>query len=195
MLFDCGEPSSGGYNYRMKALMEYLPIIAFVGAYALTDIYIATGVFMVAATVLALGTRMVTGEWNKMQLAVAAMAVAFGGLTLGLRDPNFIKIKPTVLYAVFGLALVASAYIGKKPLMQRAMGSQLDLPDDIWRRLTFIWAGFFFACGIINLYVAYAFSEAFWVNFKLFGMLGLTVLFVIAQGFYLAPHISDSEQS
>lgn len=175
----------------MKMLIEYLPVLVFFGAYVTTDIYTATAVFMVAATVLALGYRLVTGEWHKVHLMVAALALVFGGLTLILHDPLFFKLKPSVLYAIFALVLIGSAFIGDKPLMQRLLGSQLELPAPVWRKLTFMWAGFFLFCGLLNLYIAFNFSEAFWVNFKLFGTLGLTLVFALAQGVYLSQHMPD----
>lgn len=175
----------------MKMLIEYLPVLVFFGAYVTTDIYTATAVFMVAATVLALGHRLVTGEWHKVHLMVAALALVFGGLTLILHDPLFFKLKPSVLYAIFALVLIGSAFIGDKPIMQRLLGSQLELPAPIWRKLTFMWAGFFIFCGLLNLYIAFNFSEAFWVNFKLFGTLGLTLVFALAQGVYLSQHMPD----
>lgn len=175
----------------MKMLIEYLPVLIFFGAYVTTDIYTATGVFMVAATLLALGYRVFTGEWHKIHLMVAGLAVVFGGLTLVLHDPLFFKLKPTVLYAVFALVLVGSVYIGEKPMMQRLLAGQLELEAPIWRRLTLMWAGFFAFCGVLNLYIAFEFSEAFWVNFKLFGTLGLTLVFALAQGLYLARYMPD----
>ncbi len=180
----------------MKMLIEYFPVLIFFGAYITTDIYTATAVFMVAATVLALGYRLVSGQWHKVHLMVAALALVFGGLTLALHDPLFFKLKPTVLYAIFALVLVGSAFIGEKPMMQRLLGSQLELEAPIWRKLTFMWAGFFVFCGLLNLYIAFEFSEAFWVNFKLFGTLGLTLVFALLQGLYLAQHMpNESKES
>lgn len=178
----------------MKMLIEYLPVLIFFGAYVTTDIYTATAVFMVAAVLLALGYRLVTGQWHKVHLMVAGLAVVFGGLTLALHDPLFFKLKPTVLYAIFALVLVGSAYIGERPLMQRLLGGQLELDAPIWRRLTFMWAGFFVFCGVLNLYIAFEFSEAFWVNFKLFGTLGLTLVFALLQGLYLAQYMPDESK-
>lgn len=177
----------------MKMLIEYLPVLLFAGTYFATDIYTATAVFMVAATVLALGYRLVAGKWNKTHLMVAALALVFGGMTLALHDPLFIKLKPTVLYALFAIVLVGSVYIGERPLMQRMLGSQLDLQPPVWRTLTYMWAAFFLFCGILNLYIAFAFSEELWVQFKLFGTFGLTIVFVVLQGFYLAQHLPDEE--
>jgi len=175
--------------------MDYLPLIAFAGTYFLTDIYIATGVLMAALVVLAGGYWLIRGEVHKMHIATAALALVFGGLTLAVRDPMFIKLKPTVLYLLFALVLVGSVLVDDRPLMQRALQSQLSLPAPVWRRVNEMWAGFFVFCGALNLYVAFGFSEATWVNFKLFGMLGLTLVFVLLQGLYLARYLPKEEGS
>lgn len=179
----------------MKMLVEYLPVLLFVGAYFATDIYTATAVFMVAATILALAYRVIAGEWNKTHLIVAALALVFGGMTLALHDPLFIKLKPTVLYALFAVVLVGSVFIGERPLMQRMLESKLQLELPIWQRLTYMWAAFFIVCAVLNLYIAFEYSEALWVQFKLFGTFGLTIIFVVIQGFYLVQHLPKEEQS
>ncbi len=178
----------------MKILLDYLPIVLFAAAYYLRDIYFATIVLIGALLLQAGVTWALTRKPPKMQLAVAGLAVIFGGLTLVLRDPTFIKLKPTVLYAIFALVLLGSQFIGERPLIQRLLGANLSLPDAVWRRLNSLWAGFFLFCGVLNLFVAYRFSEQTWVNFKLFGMLGLTLLFVLLQGLYLARHLKPEQQ-
>ena len=186
-------PSRKTYNARpMKMLIDYLPLIAFAGTYYATDIYIATGVLMAALVIVVAGYWLIKRELHKMHAATAALALVFGTLTLVIHDPVFIKVKPTVLYALFAVVLIASGFIGDKPLMQRALESQIKLPARAWQRLNLIWAAFFAFCGALNLYVAYSFSEATWVNFKLFGMLGLTLVFVLIQGVYLARHMEES---
>lgn len=179
----------------MKMLIEYLPVVLFAGTYFATDIYTATAVFMVAATVLALGYRVIAGKWNNTHLIVAALALVFGSMTLVFHDPLFIKLKPTVLYALFAAVLVGSVFIGERPLMQRMLESKLELKPPVWQRLTFMWAAFFLFCAVLNLYIAFEYSEVLWVKFKLFGTFGLTIIFVIAQGFYLAQHLPKEEQS
>lgn len=179
----------------MKILLDYLPIVLFAAAYYLRDIYFATMVLIAALLLQAAVMWAVSRKPPKMQLAVAGLAVVFGGLTLVLRDPTFIKVKPTVLYGLFALVLVGSQFVGEQPLMQRLLSANLALPDFVWRRLNAIWAGFFLFCGVLNLVVAYQLSEQAWVNFKLFGMLGLTLLFVLAQGLYLARHLKPEQQA
>jgi intracellular septation protein len=173
----------------MKILLDYLPIILFVGAYYLRDIYFATVVLIVALLVQVAILWGMTRRVPKMQLTAALLALVLGGITLALHDPVFIKVKPTALYGLFAVVLIASHYLGEKPLIQRLLESNLQLPAPVWRRVNLMWAGFFVFCGVLNLYVAYQFAEATWVNFKLFGMLGLTFAFVLLQGLYLSRYL------
>jgi len=126
-----------------------------------------------------------------MHLVTLGLLVVFGGLTLLLRDPVFIKWKPTVVNWLFAIVFLGSQFIGKKSMVERMMSHAIDLPAVIWTRLNVSWGVFFLASGILNLYVAFNYAEETWVNFKLFGMLGLTVVFVILQSFYMARHIQD----
>ena len=103
-----------------------------------------------------------------------------------LKDGIFIKWKPTVVNGLFALVFLVSQFVGNKPVIQRLLESGVQLPQQAWRRLNIAWVIFFVLIGIINLYVAFHFSEATWVNFKLFGMLGLTLAFIVVQGFYIA---------
>ena len=115
----------------------------------------------------------------------------FGGATLVLHNEIFIKWKPTILYWIFSMVLVSARVIWKKNLMQTMLGKQIEVPAVVWERLNYSWAAFFAIVGGVNLYVAYRFNTDVWVNFKLFGLLGLMVLFVIIQGLMLAPYISE----
>lgn len=177
----------------MKALIDYLPLIAFGGAYFAYDIYVATGVLMAALVLLVAVHRVFYGEWHKMHLATAGLALVFGGITLAVHDPVFIKVKPTVLYVLFAAVLAGSHVIGERPLIQRALASQLVLHAPVWRNVSWMWVSFFLVCAGLNLAIAFGFSETVWVNFKLFGMLGLTLLFVLAQGLYLSPYLKEQE--
>ncbi|MDP4835576.1 MAG: septation protein A, partial [Burkholderiales bacterium] len=119
--------------------------------------------------------------------------VLFGGATIYFHDEQFIKLKPTVLYWCFSLALLVSPILFGKNLMRSMMGKQLSLPDPIWTRLNLAWGLFFAAMGTVNLYVAFNFPLAFWVNFKLFGFLGLMIIFIIAQSIYLGRYLKEAE--
>lgn len=177
----------------MKFLFDFFPILLFFAAYKVYGIYAATAT-AIAATFLQVGVAWLRHRrCERMHLVTLAVIVVFGGATLYLRDPVFIKWKPTVAYWLFALALAASGYIGDgRTLVERMMGQVMSAPAAVWNRLNLAWALFFAALGGINLYVAYQFDEDTWVNFKLFGLMGLTLLFIIAQAVYLARHL-DAE--
>ncbi|HYC43633.1 MAG TPA: septation protein A [Noviherbaspirillum sp.] len=120
-----------------------------------------------------------------------AIITVFGGATIYFNNETFIKWKPTVLYWCFGAALVVAHMLFGKNLIRLMMEKQIALPDLVWQRLNLSWAGFFAAMGLVNLYVAYSFPTAFWVNFKLFGFTGLMIAFVVAQSVFLSKHVKD----
>jgi intracellular septation protein len=177
----------------MKFLADFFPILLFFIAYKTHDIYVATAV-AIAASALQVGYYQLRyRKVEKMQWVTLGLLVFFGGMTLAFHDPDFIKWKPTVVNCLFALAFLGSQFIGEKTLLQRMMDQAITLPAPIWIRLNYLWIGFFVAIGLVNLYVAFNYSEETWVNFKLFGMLGLTFAFVIAQGFYIARHAQEEE--
>jgi intracellular septation protein len=122
-----------------------------------------------------------------------AIIVVFGGATIYFHDDHFIRIKPTILYGCFALVLLGAPLLFGKNLMRSLMSKQLSLPDAVWSRLNLAWGLFFAAMGGVNLYVAFHFPLEVWVNFKLFGFLGLMIAFVIAQSLYLSRYIKDAE--
>jgi intracellular septation protein len=122
-----------------------------------------------------------------------AIITVFGGATLLLHDETFIKWKPTVLYWLFALVLVIGQVGFRKNLIKAMMGKQMTLPENVWLRLNFGWAAFFATVGIVNLYVAFNFSTDTWVNFKLFGILGLMLVFVLGQGILLAKYVEEKD--
>jgi len=173
----------------MKLLFDFLPILLFFVAYKLADIYVATGVLIVVTIAQTGWTWLRQRRVEKLPLITAGLVLALGGATLLLKDPMFVKWKPTVVNWLFAVAFLGSCFIGRKTVLERMLGGQLELPAPIWVKLTFAWAIFFLAMGVANLYVAFTFDENTWVNFKLFGMLGLTVVFVLAQAFYMSRHL------
>ncbi len=175
----------------MKILFDLFPIILFFVAFKLVDIYVATAV-AIAASVLQIAWLKVVGRRiEPMQWAGLAIIVVFGGMTLFLQNETFIKWKPTVLYGLFALVLGGGRLFLGRNLIRSAMSKQLTLPDAVWARLNLAWMIFFAVMAILNLYVAYGFSTDTWVNFKLFGTLGLTVLFVVAQAFYVGRFVQE----
>ena len=171
----------------MKLLVDFLPIVIFFVVYKMTNDLILATAILIPATMLQMGyTWLTTKKIEKMQLVTLIMVVVLGGLTVALQDGQFIKWKPTIVNRLFGLAFLGSQFIGKKPVVQRLMEKGIQLPSRIWRQLNFAWFVFFAVMGSLNLYVAFNYSEATWVDFKLFGMLGLTFVFILAQGIYMS---------
>ncbi len=177
----------------MKFLFDIFPVILFFAAFKIYGIYVATAV-AIAATVAQIGwVWFKHRKIDNMQWISLALIVVFGGATLLLRDETFIKWKPTVLYWLFGTVLAVSALAFKKNLIRAMMEKQVTAPDPVWGKLLVGWIGFFTVMGVLNLYVAYAYDTDIWVNFKLFGGIGLMILFVIAQAVVLAPHMKERE--
>lgn len=187
----------------MKLLFDLFPVILFFAAYVLGKqfgdpaeaIYVATGVAIVAGIIQVGWLKLRHGQVQTMHWVTLGLLVVFGGMTLLLHDPTFIKWKPSVVNWLFALAFLGSGWFMERNLLQRSMEHAVQLPGPVWRRLNLAWVLFFVFMGLANLYVAYNFSEETWVNFKLFGMLGLTVLFLLGQGWYLARHAQAPEQA
>ncbi len=178
----------------MKFLSDFFPILLFFIAYKLEGIYVATAVAIIASAAQVTYFQVRYKKVEKMQWVTLWLLIFFGGLTLAFRDPDFIKWKPTVVNWLFAAAFLGSQFIGKKTLLQRMMDQAVSLPQAIWLRLNYIWIGFFIGIGLLNLYVAFNYSEDTWVDFKLFGMLGITFVFIILQGFYIARHVTEIEK-
>lgn len=178
----------------MKMLFDFFPILLFFVAYKLYNIYVATAVIIVATILQVAWTWFYHRRVENMHLITLAFVVVLGGATLLLHDEMFIKWKPTVVNWIFALVFLGSQFIGSKPIVQRLMESQVAVTTEkVWVRLNLGWTSFFILMGCINLYVAYNFSTDFWVNFKLFGMLGFTVLFVLLQSAYLMQYLVPEE--
>ena len=174
----------------MKFLFDLFPVLLFFIAFKLADIYVATGV-AIAATFVQVGWLRLRGKRVEPMLwASLAIIVVFGGATLLLQDETFIKWKPTVLYWLLGGVLAAAAVLGRN-LIRSMLSQQVQLPDPVWARLNWSWVGFFAFMGGLNLYVAYNYSTDLWVNFKLFGGMGLMLAFVLVQALFLARHVED----
>lgn len=169
----------------MQLFVEYLPIVLFIAAYFYRDIFFATGVLMIAMPIILIGQWLVTRKVNKIFAGSTALVLILGGATLFFRNPTFLYWKPTVLNWLAAIVFLGSQWVGDKTIVQRMLGNAAELAAPQWIRLNQIWVAFFVFVGAVNLYVAYTFSEAFWVKFKLFGMLGITFVFVILQGVWL----------
>ncbi|MFC0268058.1 septation protein A [Kushneria aurantia] len=180
----------------MKMLLDFLPIAIFVVVYHVThNIVLATAVLIPATVLQVLVSWWCWQRLEKMHLVTLALVVVMGGATVLLGDGDFIKWKPTVVNWLFAVAFLVSPLFGGRVLLERMMGQTLSLPQAVWRRLNLAWVLFFIAMGAVNIAVFMQFSEETWVNFKLFGMMGLTLLFVLAQGAYMARYLPRDERS
>lgn len=177
----------------MKFLFDLFPVILFFIAFKIWGIFVATAVAIV-------GTFAQIGwVWHRhrkvdtMLWVSLVIVTVFGGATLLLQDEMFIKWKPTVLYWLFAGILGGGLLFMKKNLMKSLLAEQMQLPDIAWNRMNLSWIGFFVFMGIANLFVAYNFSTDDWVTFKLFGGMGLMLVFVVIQGLMLSKYIEEKQ--
>lgn len=178
----------------MKLLIDFFPIALFFAVFKLWGIYPATAVAIVATIVQIAYLRFKLGKVEPMQWVSLGVIVLFGGATLLAQDENFIKWKPTVLYWLMGAALVVGQLVLRKNLIKSLMGGQVQLPDHAWNTLNWAWSGFFAAMGGLNLWIAYHFDTDTWVNFKMFGGLGLMLLFILVQAVYMSRFMQEKPQ-
>jgi len=177
----------------MQLLFDYIPIVIFIAAYFYRDIFFATGALMVAMPVALLLQWLVTRKFNKIYAASTALVLVLGGITIAIRNPVFMYWKPTALNWAIGLVFLGSQWVGEKPIVRRMLENAVDLPPHQWIRLNLMWVAFFVVVGAVNIYVAYSFSEAFWVKFKLLGLGGMTVAFIIIQSIWLSVVSRNTE--
>jgi intracellular septation protein len=151
---------------------------------------------VIAATLAQVTLLLARGRKVDLMLWISlGLVVVLGGATIWFHSETFIKWKPTALYWAMGLAFCVSQMVFRRNLLQVLLGEQLQLPAPVWRRLNLAWIAFFAFMGLANLYVAYTFATAVWVDFKLFGGIGLMLAFTLAQGFYLSRHLKDDGEA
>lgn len=172
----------------IKLLLDFLPIGLFFVAYKFFNLMVATQVAIAASLAQLIWLRISTGKIQKVNLISFLSILILGSATLLLKNDIFVKWKPTVVYWSLATGLLVTQFIGKKPFIQRLGENSVQLPDRIWRQLNIGWSSFFLTLGFINLYVVYNFSTTIWVNFKLFGTLGLTIFFIVLQSIYMSRH-------
>lgn len=189
----------------MKLFFDFLPVVLFFIAYKfgggiyhwngqeydIKGIYIATAVIIIATIIQVAMTWILTRKVEKSHLITLGFVVVLGGATLWLQNPDFIKWKPTAVNWLFAVAFAFAMLFTQKSLLERMLSDHVQMPGSIWFRLNIAWILFFIGSGLANLYVAFNFSEAIWVNFKLFGLLGITIVFIIGQSIYLAKHATE----
>lgn len=188
----------------MKQFIDFIPLILFFivykldprtvelagQAFELGGIFSATAVLILSSILVYGALFLVQRKLEKGQWLTLAACLVFGGMTLAFHSETFLKWKAPVVNWLFALGFAGSHFIGDKVLIQRVMGHAIQLPQPIWVRLNLAWIAFFVFSGCANLFVAFTFHDI-WVDFKVFGSLGMTVLFLVAQGVYLARHIHD----
>ncbi len=180
----------------MKLLYDFFPIFLFFIVYKLGGIYAAT-VAAIIVSLLQVGIYWCRHrQFEQMQVITLMLILVLGSLTLFLHNEIFIKWKPTLINWLFALGFFLSQYIGKKPFIRRLLDKNVALPPGVWQKLNIAWVAFFLLTGALNLFVVYHFSTNAWVNFKLFGMLTLTLVFVVLQALYLTRYLdNDSKKS
>jgi len=182
----------------MKFLFDFFPIALFFITFKFYDdpqqgVLAATAVAMAASALQVLLFWLKNKRVEKMHVITLVLITVLGGATLILKDPVFIKWKPTAVNWMFAIAFLGSQFIGEKSFVKRMMSHAVELPDTIWNKLNYAWVIFFTAMGFANLYVAFTFNLSIWVDFKTYGMLGLTIAFVILQAIFLAKHMPENK--
>ncbi|MFK8331361.1 septation protein A [Pseudomonas sp. BJa5] len=190
----------------MKQFIDFIPLFLFFIVYKLDPravefaghsvelggIYSATAMLILSSLVVYGALFIRQRKLEKGQWLTLVACLVFGGLTLTFHSETFLKWKAPVVNWLFALAFAGSHFVGDRVLIKRIMGHAVSLPDGVWTRLNLAWIGFFLFCGAANLFVAFTFQDI-WVDFKVFGSLGMTVLFLVAQGVYLSRHLHDSD--
>ena len=176
----------------MKLLFDYFPIICFFIAYKFFGVYIATAVTMGACALQNLIYWLIHKRFEKLHVITLISVFLLGGFTLIFHKAIFIQWKPTIIYWVFAVVLFSSQFFSKKNLLSHMLGEKVILPKKIWGHLNTAWIIFFIFLGFLNIYVMYHYSLDAWVNFKLFGTLGLTLVFTVAQAIYMSRYMTEA---
>ncbi len=177
----------------MKLLADWTPIVVFFISYKLIDIMWATGLAIITTVIMMGLMKIFRQKIEKIQWVSLILIVVFGGATIILQDEQFIKLKPSILYLVFCLGLIIPQFFGKI-LIKVLMEKHLNLPNNAWNKLNIMWGCFFGFLAVLNFWVAENFPTDFWVEFKLFGMLGLTIVFTFIQAFWLSKYQEQKDK-
>jgi intracellular septation protein len=190
----------------VKQFIDFIPLLLFFIVFKLDPrvvdiaghevtvggIYSATAMLIISSLVV-YGTLFIKQrKLEKSQWLTLIACLVFGSLTLAFHSETFLKWKAPVVNWLFALAFIGSHFVGEQLLIKRIMGHALTLPEPVWTRLNIAWIGFFLFCGAANLFVAFTFQD-YWVDFKVFGSLGMTLLFLVGQGIYLSRHLHDAD--
>ncbi len=176
----------------MKQWLDFIPLVLFFIAFKTLGIFPATMVLIGATVVVYGGLWMATRELERNQIITVVVTLLFGGVTLALHDVTYLKWKAPIINWIFALVFLGSHFVGDKVIIERMLGHAITVPTAIWKKLNIAWVLFFIFAGAINLYVAFRW-DAYWVDFKVFGSLGMTLAFVIAQTIYLSRYMKQPE--
>lgn len=181
----------------LNLLYDFIPVILFFVAFKVYGIYVATVVGIITTALQVIVTRFRKKQFDRQQVITLIVFVVFGGMTLYFHNPIFVKWKPTIIYWIFAIILFLSHFVGKKPIIQRMLEKMLEekaqIPSSVWKKINAAWALFFLFLGALNIFIAYHYSTDAWVNFKLYGTLGLLLGFSLLQSVYLARYMSESK--
>lgn len=186
------EVSQQDVRFKMKQIIDFIPLIIFFALYKMYDIYTATGALIAATAIQIALTYLLYKKVEKMQVITFAMVAVFGGMTIFLHDDDFIKWKVTIVYALFAIGLTVSQLMGK-PAIKGMLGKELTLPDSVWSKINWAWTAFFTLCAALNIYVAFNLSLDAWVNFKVFGLLIATITFTLLTGPYIYKNLPEEK--
>jgi len=178
----------------MHAFLEYIPLVIFLIFYKFGDLYWATGSLIVTSALQILYYLIRKEKVPSRNWIFFGLIAVFGGLTIFFHDDAFIKWKVTIINEFFAIALLVSHYVFKKNIIKQFLSESLTLPEPIWAKLNLAWALFFALCGALNLYIAFNFDLDTWVNFKVFGLTGLTLTFAIASIFSLYKYLPKDDE-
>jgi intracellular septation protein len=177
----------------MDFLIDLVPALPFLLVAFGFNIYLATKLAMGLALLQLVASRLRYGRIKRMHMATCAAIIIFGSLTLALKDDRFIILKPTFLNWAFALAFLLAPFVLKKNLLKQMLAEKIAMPEFAWNRLNLMWVGYFFLIGAANLYVALEFSREIWGSFRVFGMYGALLVFMVIQGFYVYRHMEHED--
>lgn len=177
----------------MKQFLEFIPLILFFIVYKFVGIREAAVTLVIATVIQMIVLKLKYGKIEKQQIIMGGAVVFFGLLTAYFNELEFLKWKVTIVYAVFALALLISQYGFKKPLIKQLLGKEIELPETVWNKLNLGWAGFFALCMLINIYISRYLSDDIWVDFKTFGIIGMTFIATIVTGIYIYRYLPNTD--
>jgi len=178
----------------MHLFLEYLPLIVFFIVWKLAGLYWATGALIVASAIQLIAFKMKKEPIPKRNWVFFGLIAVFGGLTIFFQDEAFIKWKVTIINGIFAIGLIMSRYVFNKNAIKELLSEAITLPEPIWDKLNLAWSGFFALCAILNLYIAFNYSLETWVNFKVFGLMGLTFVFAIGSIMFLYKYMPEEDK-